>query len=465
MRHLIYLIALLEWFTTLSVEIVALRLFTPVVGANSISTSIVLGVVLLALSYGYYRWGIIADRGVDVEKKLVRNLLISSLYYFFVTFIFYEVLLTFFLWVSWQYFVAILLTSILLFFIPVFLASQTIPLLTYLLQWKSSAGNVGKLLFYSTIGSFLGSVGTSTVLFPLIGVSKTAIISPVFLSICAGCISYWFFKNTKYLIASIVLLLFYAVSMTQISLTPQGAIYHSSNAYHDISIIDDSFQDTRVFSLDGAYSSGISLSVGESFFRYIQEAKQHVQTLKPKKILVIGAAGFTFPQEVAQFDFVESVDVVDVDPSLKVIAEEYFLEEKLSEKIDFYPDPARFFLRNISQKYDFVFIDAYSGFTIPQQVLTKEFFEQLVGISDAIYLNLILDTDLDSDFSINTLFTIDSVFPSVFYRDVNRRGNHLTNFVVTNLDSPGYTKRPSQKGKIYSDDKNSVELDRFILTK
>jgi hypothetical protein len=42
MHLIIYLIALLEGFTTLSVEITALRIFAPIIGVNAISTSIIL---------------------------------------------------------------------------------------------------------------------------------------------------------------------------------------------------------------------------------------------------------------------------------------------------------------------------------------------------------------------------------------------------------------------------------------
>ena len=56
MAFLIYIISFLEWFTTLSIEIIAIRNFTPIVWTNSISTSIILWVILLALSYWYYIW-------------------------------------------------------------------------------------------------------------------------------------------------------------------------------------------------------------------------------------------------------------------------------------------------------------------------------------------------------------------------------------------------------------------------
>gem|GEM_PF-2907512 len=51
--RIIYLIAFLEGFSTLAVEIVAMRIAIPVVGSSIVLTSVFLGVVLLALSAGY----------------------------------------------------------------------------------------------------------------------------------------------------------------------------------------------------------------------------------------------------------------------------------------------------------------------------------------------------------------------------------------------------------------------------
>lgn len=55
MNLILYLIAFLEGFTTLSVEIMAIRNSISIIGSNAIATSIILGIILLALSYGYYR--------------------------------------------------------------------------------------------------------------------------------------------------------------------------------------------------------------------------------------------------------------------------------------------------------------------------------------------------------------------------------------------------------------------------
>lgn len=91
------------------------------------------------------------SRGKNIEKKLVMNLLCSALYYFIITFVFYGFFLQLFLQFLGSYFLSILLTSIVLFFVPVFLASQTIPLLSHLLKNGSEGENIGKLLFYSTV--------------------------------------------------------------------------------------------------------------------------------------------------------------------------------------------------------------------------------------------------------------------------------------------------------------------------
>jgi spermidine synthase len=121
----------------------------------------------------------------------------------------------------------------------------------------------------------------------------------------------------------------------------------------------------RIFSQNGAFSSGIDRTTKESFFRYIIELRRILLENKYKKILVIGAAGFTLPRELALDPTVERVDVVDVDESLPQIAETYFLSERLSPKIHFFPESARYFLRNAKEQYDAIVVDVYVGKSLP----------------------------------------------------------------------------------------------------
>ncbi len=466
MHLIIYLIALLEGFTTLSVEITALRIFSPIIWVNSISTSIILGVILLALSYWYYIWWKITAKNKNIDKYLLRNLLISSIYYFFITFIFAELSLELFLVLIPNYFLALLLVSILLFFIPVFLASQTIPLLSEMLKGSHSWEKIGKLLFYSTIGSFLGSVWTSIVLFPSLGVEKTAIISPLLLVICGLLVLIYLKKNSNfYLTAFIWLIVFYAAILFTQMPQANNIIFKTSNAYHTISIYNNS-EDQRIFSMDRAYSSGINIEDWKSFFKYIKEIKKQIIASDSKNILIIWAAGFTLPNELSEITTMTNIDVLDIDKDLKDISEKYFLQKKLSDKINFYPESARFYLNKLwNKRYDAIVVDAYSWQSLPAQILTKEFFEKLNDVSDNIYLNVITDIKLSSTFSKNILETITQWFwGNIYYKNVNNSSDyHLSNIVISNKKIEWYWEYSSKNTKNYTDNLNSIEWDLFEL--
>lgn len=64
------------------------------------------------------------------------------------------------------------------------------------------------------------------------------------------------------------------------------------------------------------------------------------------------------------------------------------------------------------EKYDLVFVDAYSSFmSVPDSLLTKEFFDSLKrGSKGGIVINFILDGDLQSRFSKRVLATMESSF-------------------------------------------------------
>ncbi|MFZ2255851.1 MAG: fused MFS/spermidine synthase [Patescibacteria group bacterium] len=351
MNLILYIIAFLEGFTTLSVEIMAIRNSIAIIGSNAIATSIILGIILLALSYGYYRGGVYAASHTETEikRKIFFNLIGASIIYTLVSFPLENTLLEYSL--SWGigYFVPVFTTISVLFVFPVFLASQTIPLLSELIHGEQKAIILGKLLFFSTIGSFLGSVVTSLVFFAYIGVEKSIIVNGIILAILSFIIlvvfysrhaSRWMFGfNIAYLIL-LFLALFYDFSLFR---TNTNEVYRQSTQYNDIVI--DQYKNRKLFSMNGSNSSGLDITTGKSYFSYIQDITRIIDTQKPKKILVIGAAGFTLPQDIAGRDYVEQVDVCDIDGALDTIAEEHFLGEKLHPKIHFYKQSARYFIR------------------------------------------------------------------------------------------------------------------------
>ena len=120
---------------------------------------------------------------------------------------------------------------------------------------------------------------------------------------------------------------------------------------------------------------------------------------------------------------------------MKKIAEKYFQQRTLNEKIIFIPQSARGFIRNAILKkdyYDIVLVDAYNGTSVPEELVTEEFFSDLATLSEHIMLNMIFDKKLSSTFARHVLHTLSAAWPQVRYREVSTetRGT-IGNFLVT----------------------------------
>jgi len=269
----------------------------------------------------------------------------AGLYYVLLVFPFQEALLVD-LVQELPYVLALFVFSLLFFFIPVAVASHTMPMITQLTQGTKGFA-AGKILFVSTIGSFLGSILTSTVLFSVWGVELTGYITAGMLVVChMALIAY----QKKIPWAGITALLVIVGLFIQRPQAAAGIIYSYDSPYQQIQIREDRVGDTmvRTMLLNGGYASSIYTDTHKSWFGYIREAVEATDmrravssTTDGATLLVIGAAGFTYPEEMAQKPYVERIDTIDVDPSVKEITEQYFQQKPLHEKIVFIPQSAR----------------------------------------------------------------------------------------------------------------------------
>lgn len=470
MNIIYYLIVFLEWFTTLSVEIIAIRKAMSLVWSNSIITSIILWVILLALSYWYYIWWKIASN--SSKEKLVKylyiNLMVASIIYTIFSFPFENIIIEMFLniWIWYTY--SILIASFILFFLPVFLASQTIPMVSELINTNKKSEMIWKLLFFSTIWSFLWSVLTSVLFFPSIWVEKTIILNWFILSFISFIISLKYIKilNEKRVLVSLSLSIFYLYYLSSSININSNIVYSFSSTHNDIKIIDSINWENRYMLLSWWYSSWINKDSKESVFNYINDFVNIIETEKPKNILIIWWAWFSLPNIISEYEYVNKIDVCDIDSSLFEISEKYFLEKKLSEKINFYSLPARY-LNTIKmknwEKYDLIIVDAYKWKIIPSQLLTKEYYNSLKDISNwTIALNFILDKEKKSDFYKKNINTLISSFWLIYSKDTNENQNSKTNIIISNKYFENYYKEDYfENYDIYTDNKWTQEIDKY----
>jgi spermidine synthase len=216
---------------------------------------------------------------------------------------------------------------------------------------------------------------------------------------------------------------------------------------------------------NGSRSSGIYADTGETAFPYIVEAGKALSESRAADVLVIGAAGFTFPRDAVRNSFVRRVDTVDVDPILPAVAQRYFLHAPLSPEIHFIPMSARDALRRFrrdSSRYGFTLVDAYCGKGIPEELLTREFFSAVRAVSGRTAANVIMDRDVESTFARNVLATFRQVYGRVWIKDVRPGDSDTTNFLVTDWHWQG-SKEWTGSGHIYTDDRNRADLDHVEM--
>jgi spermidine synthase len=245
-------------------------------------------------------------------------------------------------------------------------------------------------------------------------------------------------------------------------------VYAYSSEYNDIEVFD--YGKTRLLSMNGSHSSWLDVEQKKSYFAYINEVTRIIDEEKPKRVLVIWAAWFSLPQDIAKRDFIERVDVCDIDGSLDRIAEEYFLREKLDPKITFSKESARYFIRkktSENEKYDFIFLDAYNGkISIPSELLTKNFFDTVKAISTkTIVMNAIMDTAKESSFYKKLANTLVASWEQAYIKPVWSSGRgYYDNFILRNNPSLDYTKITTTDDlSLYTDDQNTLEFDKYTL--
>jgi len=221
----------------------------------------------------------------------------------------------------------------------------------------------------------------------------------------------------------------------------------------------------RVLVMGGGRASGIFADNGETAFDYVREAGKALAEVDPARVLVIGAAGFTFPRDAANRSAVRQVDAVDVDPVVRWIAEHEYLKQPLPEKIRFLPLSARYAVRKLradGAHYGFTFVDPYCGKGIPDELVTVEFFKDLRRVSDRTAVNVIMDREMSSAFAKNFLASFREAFGSVWVKQAKRGEADLTNILVSDWPVAGATEWMGA-GTVYRDDRNTADRDHVAL--
>jgi spermidine synthase len=98
----------------------------------------------------------------------------------------------------------------------------------------------------------------------------------------------------------------------------------------------------------------------------------------PKRVLVLGLGGGSFPKRLYH-DFPDvRMDVVDIDPEVLDIARRYFQVPE-DARMRLHIRDGRRFVQQTDVTYDLIFLDAYNSDTIPFHLATREFYREVAA--------------------------------------------------------------------------------------
>lgn len=375
-RYSLKLAAFAGGFVLMSFEMAAARVLAPTIGSSTYVWTSVIGIIMAAMSAGYYYGGKLAD--TNPSKTIVAFLILGSSFAIAITLQLYQPVL---LWLSstrldlrMQGVVA----SIVLFAPTSFLLGALSPYLAKLnIESISKAGQaIATLSALNAIGSIIGTFATGFFLFSVIGSRSIFLVLAIILIALS-----WLFAprhKTKIRLIFSAIILFIALTAQDIA---KGIQIDTTSSHYTIEEIVRDGQPMRVLATGpGGYQSGIFLNnKTQHAFSYTQEIATVVQnTPQHERILVIGGGGMTLPRLLAS-KYNTTIDVVEIDASLADISRRYFDYDDPAN-VNIIVDDGRSYINKTNQKYDIVIIDVFGNTEIPPSFLTAEYGERLARI-------------------------------------------------------------------------------------
>lgn len=371
-----YIIVFISGFAVMAFEIMGSRVLAPFLGSSTTIWVSIIAIILLAMSVGYYRGGILADRGTS-PNQLAGFLLIAAAAMAICNLAKNQVLMSLGGF-DWPLIIKATSASIILFSIPAYCLAAVFPYaLRMVLQHVENSGTVaGRFYAVSTIGSVAGTFCSITLLIPFMGTTHVLWLLSALLIAAAAlaglpAIRTWLGASAVILLATSIGYAFRPMSYLDVD-----------SAYQRIWITEGTAQGepTRYMALNGHVNSGIWIDdpIDRQLYQYPNYFAL-AACAKPTfdRVLMLGAGAFSFPKLFQKHWPDASLDVVEIDPALLPLSERYFGFEAADNTRVIHKD-ARVFLNDNTTKYDIIYSDVFtSPLEVPFQMCTLEAYQHM----------------------------------------------------------------------------------------
>lgn len=439
---LLMLVVFVGGASVMTIEMAASRLLAPYFGTSLFIWAILIGLVMIYLTVGYWLGGRLADR-YPRPSVLYSLTAVAGFATALIPIISGPILrwsLEGFSQVSVGIFLGSLLGVIVLFSVPLTLLGFVSPFAVRLrtIGVASAGGTAGTVSALSTLGSILGTFASVFLIIPNIGTAATLYLASATLLVFSivGLLGAKATRST--MIAGALLLLTLGLAL----FAPRGfvkppqrgeLIYEKESAYNYIQVVKEdkkvSLMLNEGHAIHSIYQPEKVLTGGPwDYWLVAPYFSEGFRQEDVKSMAMIGSAAGTAGRIWTEVYGPTPVDGVEIDPDIVKVGRQYFALGELPN-VTTYEQDGRTFLQTDGKekKYTVVGIDAYRQPYIPFHLTTTEFFTEVrehLTPDGAVMINagrLPNDTRL-VDALANTML---QVYPNVYVIDVPSQYNSM----------------------------------------
>ncbi len=357
---------------SMATEICASRLLAPFYGSSTVVWANIIGLVLAALSLGYWVGGRLADRRPS-PVLLGRLVLAGAVLVALVPFVaqpLLELSVDAIDTVSVGAVVGSFAASLALFAPPVVLLGMVTPFAIRLgVADVAAAGSfAGRVFALSTLGSLIGTFLPALVLIPLIGTQRTLIGAATV--IAAGAVPMLGRRSALVALALGALLL---VPPGMVKATP-GLVHEEESTYQFIQVVQRGAE-RRLYLNEGQAIHSLwredTVLTGGEWDMFL--CAPPLLGRPARSVAILGNAGGTTGRAFGVYYPEARIDGVEIDGAVSDAGRAWFgLDD--NPRLTVHTADARPFLLAADRRYDLILIDAYRQPYVPFYLATKEFF-------------------------------------------------------------------------------------------
>lgn len=448
MQPVLLLTVFLSGMATMASEMCAMRLIAPYFGDSLPVWAVLIGLIMVYLTAGYYLGGHLADK-FPRESALYSLVAWAAFLIGLVPFIARPILrlsLTSFSGYNLGNFLGSLFGVVVLFSVPVILLGCVSPFaIRLIVSGVDRAGHAaGNIYAISTLGSIIGTFSPVLIFIPNIGTRRTFLVFSLLLLSCAlvGLALTLGRRALPYALMPLALILLALLGPGGEIRPGAGLVYETESAYNYIYVAEENGWNLLYLNegqgIHSAYKPGQVLTGSTWDFFLISPFFNNppYQAGQVGSLCLVGLAAGTIAKQYTAIYGPIPIDGAEIDPEIILVGQRFFAMNE--PNLNAIAQDGRYFLTHSDRKYDVIAVDAYHPPYIPFHLTTREFFTLVRDhlTEEGVVAVNVARTAWDYSLVEILAGTMGAVFPSIYVIDPFGPGDELSNVILVATRKP-----------------------------